>query len=102
MSPFWGDTICLFFSFESENPLIGRQDLVLQRRLFFLVFTYILDDKRVPPRNPAPGATILSDASGGLQVATSPPADAPQSTLFLLMLYRQTKTVNSKFKALIV
>ena len=32
VSPFWGDTI--FFSFETENPLIGRQ------RPFFFVNTY--------------------------------------------------------------
>ena len=67
-----------FFSFQSENPLIGRQrpfflvityfrtenQLVLQRRPFFFFGLRLYFGRyRVPPRNPAPGATILSDAS---------------------------------------
>ena len=49
----------------TENPLI------LQRRPFFFVCLFVcfglylcLDRERVPPRNPAPGATILSTATG--------------------------------------
>ena len=56
VSPFWGDTICCFFSFETENPLIGRQ------RPFF-VFTYFLADKgchhEIPPQVPPFLATPL-------------------------------------------
>ena len=75
----------VFFSFETENPLIGRQrsffffwsshtfglkiehQLVLQRRpfffffFFFLFFTYILANKGCHHEI----ATILSDASEG-------------------------------------
>ena len=41
VSPFWGDTICLFFSFKVENPLIGRQ------RPFFLVITYFRTENQL-------------------------------------------------------
>ena len=50
----------VFAYFWTENPLI------LLRRPFFFGLHLFLVRKRVPPRNPAPGATIFSNASAQL------------------------------------
>ena len=48
--------------------LLDRKPTHLQRRPFFLFVCFglylCLDRERVPPRNPSPGATILSTATG--------------------------------------
>ena len=83
VSPFWDDTICFFlFSFETENPLIGRQKpfsschYILSNRkpirfkaktffflIFYLVFIYFSANKgchhEIPPRVPPLLATPL-------------------------------------------
>ena len=84
MSPFWGDTIWFFFSFETENPLICRQrpffffffghhilsdwkPTRFAAKTFFLVFTFILDKgchHEILPRVPPILATPLSRRRG--------------------------------------
>ena len=45
----------------SPTSFSPKNQVILRRKPFFFGFHLFLDQKRVRPRNPAPGATILSN-----------------------------------------
>ena len=55
-----------FFFFLVFTYLWTENPFILQRRLFLTLRIFVR--KRVPPQNPAPGATILSKASASINV----------------------------------
>ena len=85
--PIWGEYLTFFTLCGRSHPQLDLKPLIFRRRPFFFFSLHILLDwkltyfaaetffglqlffvrKRVPPRNPAPGATILSNASACLK-----------------------------------